>query len=1102
MAVQSARIYDTVKRTTKNYKEVPIIDVLNYVKEHKQGYEGLMGAVKPYFDFDFEYADEAAREADEDLALFECVKQVKELCGDGLSVLTANGKKTGDKFVNSIHIIAHNAESFESGAAFKKFITTTIKENKTEWKRLPDMSVYKAEGKRQLFRLPYASKEEENRPFILLDDNLNPISIDDITNEQYMKCIISTSAEVMGTDEQNENEHNEIGQEEQIIPAVNDIWNIIKSSGAADDCVFKDMKGSTIITTRTRPSMCDMCNRIHTKDNTTSFYISPDNTIFKYCFKAGKVSKFIGTVGDVNLSDSGHQNKTGAPDKKIDYLKALDKPYKPVIISTTSKTIDNAHILNNKDIMDNIGSSKYDIIGIKSPMGTGKSYAIKNKLTEMIKNTPDISIVLGTFRQSLASKNKYDFKGLGFTHYQDKIAMIDTIRRLIIQMDSMGKMKWIKTVPALLILDEISAIRQHLTGSTFLNQDRLSDNYARFKWLIKNAKQIILMDANLSDADIKFVYEIKNSMRFDSDNIIQNNIPMNNTILYVNEYRSPERRQAYLSDSPHIVMNKIVQDVIDNKKCYVSSNGSIESIKALAELIRNKAALADPTRILKILTIHKDSLHLEEVKAALNDPDATWGKYDAIICSPSVQSGISYDIKNTIDSVYGLFDNYTNMSSDAGQMLYRVRHPKSLDMFISIQQSDRRQMKSFNRLMGGVMCNIKHLFDDPDCNDATCLKKALGCDAVDIIDGETMLRQNDFMILYVRNRQEKEYDRVHYVENFINILRHQGADAHRMMTKEQQTEKKVEIEGTKEEVKSIRKILKTQENDTLYKTANITEDEAKTIQKKAEAYEATEDDRNKLTRHYILNQYKITERENITIQWFEIYNKSNVRKHFSNQREATTAETLKESIQALFIKERNRFQHERQTKREQGDSGATTDAGLILNTKRNIRAVRWQYIFNMMEILGFVEIQDVGEKVESDDMDKRCITLIEFLKGKEMHKAAMILDKDYRKLKALQELKHDKSFTKHVLKFVNGSLNAEWGVAIRRREQREAYYIINDYIEGGIFVNKYLDGITIKPAFDQYTPAYGGYADDDNETQQDTELSIEDKLRELHNMIK
>ena len=56
----------------------------------------------------------------------------------------------------------------------------------------------------------------------------------------------------------------------------------------------------------------------------------------------------------------------------------------------------------------------------------------------------------------------------------------------------------------------------------------------------------------------------------------------------------------------------------------------------------------------------------------MKDPNKFWGQYDVVICSPSIQSGISYNEDNAIkfDAVFGIFDNWTNMSSDAVQMLH------------------------------------------------------------------------------------------------------------------------------------------------------------------------------------------------------------------------------------------------------------------------------------------------------------------------------------------------------------------------------------------------------------------------------------------------
>jgi hypothetical protein len=99
----------------------------------------------------------------------------------------------------------------------------------------------------------------------------------------------------------------------------------------------------------------------------------------------------------------------------------------------------------------------------------------------------------------------------------------------------------------------------------------------------------------------------------------------------------------------------------------------VDCTSAIAEMLRK--CVDNPDEDVKVLEISSNTINTPEVIAAMADPNATWGKYQVVVVSPSIQSGVSYD-GTDFDNIYGIFGNRTNASGDAAQMLYRVRHPK------------------------------------------------------------------------------------------------------------------------------------------------------------------------------------------------------------------------------------------------------------------------------------------------------------------------------------------------------------------------------------------------------------------------------------------
>lgn len=121
-----------------------------------------------------------------------------------------------------------------------------------------------------------------------------------------------------------------------------------------------------------------------------------------------------------------------------------------------------------------------------------------------------------------------------------------------------------------------------------------------------------------------------------------------------------------MTDAKEDVIRLVKTKLDDNKKSYIACNNSCASILTIRDLLQIHKPSA------KILVICTDTLLRPEVEDALVNPNTTWGEYDVVLCSPSVQSGVSYDVKDTFDSIFGIFGNSTNSSGDACQMLHRV----------------------------------------------------------------------------------------------------------------------------------------------------------------------------------------------------------------------------------------------------------------------------------------------------------------------------------------------------------------------------------------------------------------------------------------------
>jgi Cdc6-like AAA superfamily ATPase len=151
---------------------------------------------------------------------------------------------------------------------------------------------------------------------------------------------------------------------------------------------------------------------------------------------------------------------------------------------------------------------KYDTHFWKSPPGTGKTFVMK-KLIHKLNIKSIISI---TSRVNLAGEHMGD---LELEFY--KKTNIKKSKKLAIQLESLYKCRLDNYTDGILILDEVNSLLTHFRSPTVTNKRSL--NFVCLIELIKSAKYVICLDADMCDWNIEFINKIRNNKT--------NNIPIN-----------------------------------------------------------------------------------------------------------------------------------------------------------------------------------------------------------------------------------------------------------------------------------------------------------------------------------------------------------------------------------------------------------------------------------------------------------------------------------------------------------------------------------------------------------------------------------------------
>jgi hypothetical protein len=284
---------------------------------------------------------------------------------------------------------------------------------------------------------------------------------------------------------------------------------------------------------------------------------------------------------------------------------------------------------------------------LKSPYGTGKTYAFK----KIIEKYDPKRILFITYRQSLAHSFSKDLKErFGFINYLDDVGKLDKPDRVIIQLDSIyritkkfDKLLQNDTIPFydLIVLDEIEGLLCHLS---FNNIEQYFIHNILYNCL-KKCKKILCLDGDMNDRTYDFI----------------TTIPNNTYKIYNNIYKGIQK---------HFIFTK------DNKKFDESIDADITSKKKIVIICMSK------TQSDRYNLLYKDKykviLHnsFDKNKEILLDVNENWSKCDILIYSPSVESGVDFNIVNYFYKCYAIITNKSTSYRAFFQMLNRVRYYK------------------------------------------------------------------------------------------------------------------------------------------------------------------------------------------------------------------------------------------------------------------------------------------------------------------------------------------------------------------------------------------------------------------------------------------
>jgi nucleoside-triphosphatase THEP1 len=341
-----------------------------------------------------------------------------------------------------------------------------------------------------------------------------------------------------------------------------------------------------------------------------------------------------------------------------------------------------AQVYNQKHLPEIIQARGVALI--RSPKGSGKTRLIE-KLVQQARLRGESVLLIGHRRTLL----RESASRLGLKCYLDDIerhfSSISSPKKALearrqwsqrrpdyyaVSIDSLAARLPAPRKYDIVIIDECEQVLSHVCSKTIEHPEPILKVLQHY---VGTAKTLYMLDADLNTITSGFVRRSRRPLRENGaiDPILQ----------VVNLYRD-ESRVCEVFESDTDLNSDLLDAARRGKRLFVACN-SKRTAEGMADMLTRSVS---DIRTLLVTADEKDDPH---VLAFLHDVTGEFLKYDVVLASPAIGTGIDITFPNDeqlIDVVYGIFDTRINAHYDVDQQLGRVRNPGAVKVWVSGDQ--------------------------------------------------------------------------------------------------------------------------------------------------------------------------------------------------------------------------------------------------------------------------------------------------------------------------------------------------------------------------------------------------------------------------------
>ena len=292
-------------------------------------------------------------------------------------------------------------------------------------------------------------------------------------------------------------------------------------------------------------------------------------------------------------------------------------------------------------------SPETQLVGIKSPKGTGKTKALAKLVTDAIARGQKILVV--GHRVQLVRELCQRF-GLGYVSDIDPVA--EDLQGYGLCIDSLHGNSQAQFDPkdwtnSLVIIDEVEQVLWHVLNSSTC-KDRRVEILKCFKTLMQNVLadrgQVYIADADLSDIALDYLISLSG---MEIRPFIVQNIWQSSRDLSWQVY-------SYTGKTPKKIVSNLTNYIQQGGKPLICLSAQKLTSKWSTQTLEAYLNQKFPKK--KILRIDSESLADSSHPAygCITKLEAILWQYDVVLASPSIETGISIDLKDHFTSVWAI----------------------------------------------------------------------------------------------------------------------------------------------------------------------------------------------------------------------------------------------------------------------------------------------------------------------------------------------------------------------------------------------------------------------------------------------------------------